>query len=208
MCLGRILGVNEEAQGQGRVCKDKHVKKQWSGSKAFRVTEKQSSDDFLYLTSLFQCCQADSWTDITLSSTAVSHELRYLQPLEDGWRVLRIKTGCSFVCSNNALYTGLINSSLLLIFLHQSSAPHVANWSATLSPGEKNIAIISIQFLFQVCGYNSWRLEQVTVGESLELKTAWPSALGTAALQQQNVSAFCIRAVWTVQIKPFFPSNS
>ena len=60
MCLGRILGVNEEAQGQGRVCKDKHVKKQWSGSKAFRVTEKQSSDDFSYLTSLFPRCQADS----------------------------------------------------------------------------------------------------------------------------------------------------
>lgn len=58
--LGRILGVNEEAQGQGRVCEDKHAKKQWSGSKAFRMTEQQSSDDFSYLTSLFPCSQAGS----------------------------------------------------------------------------------------------------------------------------------------------------
>jgi len=28
ICLGRMLGVNEEAQGQGRVCEDEHVKKQ------------------------------------------------------------------------------------------------------------------------------------------------------------------------------------
>lgn len=58
--LGRILGVNEEARGQGRVCEDKHVKKQWSGSKAFRMTEKQSSDDSSYLTSLSPCSQAGS----------------------------------------------------------------------------------------------------------------------------------------------------
>lgn len=33
MCLAGILGVNEEAQEQGRVCEDNHVKKQWSGRK-------------------------------------------------------------------------------------------------------------------------------------------------------------------------------
>lgn len=35
ICLGKILGVNEETQGQGRVSEDKHVKEQWSGIKAF-----------------------------------------------------------------------------------------------------------------------------------------------------------------------------
>lgn len=39
------------------------------------MTEKQSSDDFSYITSLFECSQAGSWMDIALSSTAVSHEL-------------------------------------------------------------------------------------------------------------------------------------
>lgn len=96
-------------------------------------------------------------------------------------------------------------------FSFSSISPLHLMWQTDQQPCllvKKTIAIISIQFLFQVCGYNSWRLEQVTVGESLELKTAWPSALGTSALQQQNVSAFCIRAVWTVRIKPFFPSDS
>lgn len=60
ICLGRILGVSEETQGQGRVCEDKRVKEQWSGSKAFKLTEKQSSDDFSYLTSLFPSSQGGS----------------------------------------------------------------------------------------------------------------------------------------------------
>lgn len=138
------------------------------------MAEKQSGGDFSYLTSIFPCSQADTWMDITLSSTVVSHELRYLQPSEDNWRVLRLKVCCTSMCSNTAFYTGLINLSMLLILLPQSSAPYVANWSAQLSPGEKNIAIITINlfiFFFQICGYNGWRLEWVTLGGNLDLKS-------------------------------------
>lgn len=68
--------------------------------------------------------------DITLSSTAVGHELiptaltRQLESSEDqSWLTKVLSQSCTFVCSNGVLYTGLPNPSLLLSFLQQSCAP-------------------------------------------------------------------------------------
>lgn len=138
------------------------------------MAEKQSGGDFSYLASIFPCSQADTWMDITLSSTVVSHELRYLQPSEDNWRVLRLKVCCTSMCSNTAFYTGLINLSMLLILLPQSSAPYVANWIFTVVSWWKKHSNNNYQFIyffFQICGYNGWRLEWVTLGGNLDLKS-------------------------------------
>lgn len=114
----------------------------------FRLTEKQSGDDFFYLTlSLFPSSQAGSWMGIILSSTVDRHELKYLQHLEDKWRVLRIKVGWSFMCSSNALYTGLINPSLLLIFpplVFCTSCGKLDQHACLMVKKPQNIALITL----------------------------------------------------------------
>ena len=134
------------------------------GSKAFRMTEKQSGDDFSYFTSLFPCSQAGSWMDITLSSTALSRDLRYLQPLEDNWKVLRIKGA---LCAATVLFTLVWLTHHCFWFC--SISPLHLMWqtgSASLSPGEKNLAIMTIQFFFSNVatiaeGWNDWQKERV-----------------------------------------------